>query len=89
MNSPNPEITSQGIRLIGTAQRIRRIAKISIANPEQTLPLAKLALEPHALGNPELAMMHRSICLPLFPAVSKFAGPPFETDRGEKQIVRD
>jgi hypothetical protein len=44
---------SQGIRLIGTAQRIRRIAKISISNPQQFLPLAKLALEPHALGNPE------------------------------------
>ena len=44
---------SQGIRLIGTAQRIRRIAKISISNPQQFLPLAKLALEPDALGDLE------------------------------------
>ena len=36
---------SQGIRLIGTAQRIRRIAKISISNPQQFLPLAKVALK--------------------------------------------
>ena len=44
---------SQGIRLIGTAQRIRRIAKISISNPQQFLPLAKFALEPDALGDLE------------------------------------
>jgi hypothetical protein len=44
---------SQGIRLIGTAQRIRRIAKISISNPQQLLPLAKVVFEAHALGNPE------------------------------------
>ena len=44
---------SQGIRLIGTAQPIRRIAKISIYNPQQFLPLAKLALESHALRSPE------------------------------------
>ena len=44
---------SQGIRLIGTAQRIRRIAKISISNPQKFLPLAKFALEPDALGDLE------------------------------------
>ena len=44
---------SQGIRLIGAAQRIRRIAKISISNPQQFLSLAKFALEPHALGDPK------------------------------------
>ena len=44
---------SQGIRLIMTAQRIRRIAKISISNPQQFLPLTQLALEAHALGDPK------------------------------------
>ncbi len=32
-------------------QRMRTIAKISISNPQQFLPLAKLALEPDALGD--------------------------------------
>jgi hypothetical protein len=44
---------SQGIRLIGTAQRIRRIAKISISNPQQFHPLAIVAIEADALGHPK------------------------------------
>ena len=42
---------SQGIRLIGTAQPIRRI--IAISDPQQILPLAKVAFEAHAFGNSE------------------------------------
>jgi len=53
VNSPNSEITRKEIRLIRTVQPIRRIAKISISNPQQFLPLAIFALEPHAFGNPE------------------------------------
>jgi hypothetical protein len=47
---------SQGIGLIGTAQRIRRITKISIfsiSNPQEFLPLAIVALEAHALRDSE------------------------------------
>ena len=51
MNSPNSEIIRKEIRLIGTVQSIRRIAKISIVNPQKFLPLPKVTLEAHALGD--------------------------------------
>ena len=35
--------------------------------PQQILPLAKVAPEVHALGNPEARDDARSICLPNFP----------------------
>ena len=44
---------SQGIRLIATAQRIRRKAKISITNPQKFLPLPDVAFEADASGNLE------------------------------------
>jgi hypothetical protein len=53
VNSPNPEITRKEIRLIRTVQPIRRIAKISIPNPQKFLPLPNVPLEAQALGNPE------------------------------------
>jgi hypothetical protein len=39
-------------------------------NPQQVLPLAKFALKAHTFGDLELAMTHRSICVPDFVAVS-------------------
>ena len=48
-----------------------RARKFSIADPQEALPLVILALEAHALGNTEVAMTHRSICLPDLPAVSQ------------------
>jgi hypothetical protein len=44
---------SQGIRLIATAQRIRRTAKISITNPQKFLSLPDVAFEADASGNLE------------------------------------
>jgi hypothetical protein len=45
--------------------------KLSFANAKQVFPPAKVALKAQALGAIwKLAMTHRSICLPDFPAVS-------------------
>ena len=45
-------------------------------------------LKPMLSATWKLAMTHRSICLPDFPAVSQPAGSPSWTDKGEKQIGR-
>jgi hypothetical protein len=77
---------SQGIRLIGTAQRIRRIAKISISNQQKVLPLAKLALKAHALGDLK-ARDHTALDLlaGLPRQFRRFAGISFAPDRGGRQ----
>jgi hypothetical protein len=57
----------------------------SISDPQQILPLAKVAFEAHALGDLEACDDTRSICLPDFPAVSHVRRFPSETDKGGKQ----
>ena len=54
--------------LVRTLVRVRET--VINANPQQVLPFAKFSLEAQALGDLNVEMTHRSICLPDFPAVS-------------------
>ena len=78
---------SQGIRLIWTAQPIRRI--IAVSDPQQILPLAKVAsLKPMLSATRNVEMGSARSARRTFRQFRTLADTPSGIDTGEKQIGR-
>ena len=81
-----------GHRMRGPGSQTRAFSgcgpQFSIADPQQVLPLPKVALEAHALGDlEEVEIRHRSICLRFCRSDRRLTGIPGVTVKGERRIA--